>query len=230
MTHLILASATFFVIHAFVSGTSLRFWIIDKIGLKLYIPMFAISSLVALVWMARSYGAASDLFLEPLWNFGLPGDWLAFFLVLAGFVFVVVGLATKNPTTVEQGGLLTSENPVVGILHVTRHPFLVGVALWAIAHLAVNGDPPSIVFFGTFLIVVLNGMHNIDKKRQRVYGEDWNDFAAATSIVPFAAILQGKARFELREIGILKIMIGLAAFAAFNYYHWYLFGKSVPPF
>ncbi|MBO9475623.1 hypothetical protein J7413_18930 [Shimia sp. R10_1] len=43
-----------------------------------------------------------------------------------------------------------------------RHPMLIGFSLWAVAHILVNGDAPSIVLFGGLLawalaeIVVLN--------------------------------------------------------------------------
>jgi uncharacterized membrane protein len=33
-----------------------------------------------------------------------------------------------------------------------RHPLLIGVMVWAVAHLIVNGDPPSLVLFGGLLV------------------------------------------------------------------------------
>ena len=33
-------------------------------------------------------------------------------------------------------------------MRLLRHPLLIGVILWSVAHLLVNGDPPSLVLFG----------------------------------------------------------------------------------
>ncbi|MDB6180130.1 NnrU family protein [Paracoccus fistulariae] len=41
------------------------------------------------------------------------------------------------------------------ITEVIRHPQLVGFALWAVAHLLINGDLPSFVLFGGLLIWAL---------------------------------------------------------------------------
>ena len=37
----------------------------------------------------------------------------------------------------------------------TRHPQLIGFSLWAVAHLLVNGDLPSLVLFGGLLVWAL---------------------------------------------------------------------------
>jgi uncharacterized membrane protein len=38
------------------------------------------------------------------------------------------------------------------IKRVLKHPMLVGVKLWALAHLITNGDLGSIILFGSFLV------------------------------------------------------------------------------
>lgn len=35
-----------------------------------------------------------------------------------------------------------------GIVRITRHPFLWGVALWALVHFIVNGDLASVILSG----------------------------------------------------------------------------------
>jgi protein-S-isoprenylcysteine O-methyltransferase Ste14 len=42
-----------------------------------------------------------------------------------------------------------------GIVRVTRHPFLIGVGLWAVVHLVANGDVASFIFFGAFAVTAL---------------------------------------------------------------------------
>ncbi|MCA0871006.1 NnrU family protein [Seohaeicola saemankumensis] len=62
----------------------------------------------------------------------------------------------RHPATVGINNLLmifalylTSPGPSKGaILYRMRHPMLTGFALWAVAHLLVNGDVPSFILFG----------------------------------------------------------------------------------
>jgi uncharacterized membrane protein len=49
-------------------------------------------------------------------------------------------------------------------------------------------------------------------------------FAAVTSNVPFAAIIQDRNQFRFEEIGWKKVLIGLAVYAAIFALHPYLFG------
>ena len=68
-------------------------------------------------------------------------------------------------------------------------------ALWAAVHIIGNGDTAAIVFFGAFLVTALAGMPSIDAKLARRDPAAWQALSAATSIVPFAAIAQGRNRF-----------------------------------
>ena len=161
MTSLLLAAATFLALHVVVSGTRLRDAIVGAIGDSLYRGLFALASLATIVWMARAYAAAPGL---PLWQAPRSLHWLAVLLGLPAALLVAVGLTTPNPTTTGAESLLAEGVPVRGIVRVTRHPFLAGVAIWAFAHLLVNGDTASIVLFGTLLSLALLGPRLIDAK------------------------------------------------------------------
>ena len=224
MTDLILGSAVFFLIHAVVAGTAVRFRIIEAIGLKIYVPLFAIGSLGGLWWMSTSYNAVREAGVTMLWNAWPWGDWLTAILMLPALLLVVVGLMTKSSTAMKQGKLLEEGDAVTGILRVTRHPFLIGVALWAATHMITNGDLESLIFFGTFLIVVLNGMRNIDRKRLRIHGDAWTKFEDKTSVMPFVAIAQGRNSFNMSEIGLVKPLLGLVVYLALAWSHGMIFG------
>lgn len=49
------------------------------------------------------------------------------------------------------------------IFYKMRHPMLTGFSLWAIAHLLVNGDTPSLVLFGGLLVWALAEMVVINR-------------------------------------------------------------------
>jgi uncharacterized membrane protein len=110
---------------------------------------------------------------------------------------------------------------VRGIVRITRHPFLWGVALWALVHLIVNGDLASLVLFGSLLVLALGGTVSIDAKRRRHFGEQWTQFASVTSGVPFAAIAAGRNRLgpALVEMGVIKPLAAIVVYAAVFYLH-----------
>jgi len=228
MNSLIAASAAFFLIHAVVAGTKVRFWLVDKIGLKVYVPIFATGSLAALWWMIDAYNNMSGAGLDAIWLSCPWGHYLTAVMMFPALLLVVVGLMTKSPTAMEQGALLDQRDIATGVLRVTRHPFLVGVALWAATHMVVISDPSSLVFFGTFLVVVVNGMRNIDRKRLHIHGDAWTAFAEQTSSVPFVAILQGRNRLNWGEIGAVKILAGIITYLAIAGLHYWLFSAPTP--
>jgi uncharacterized membrane protein len=130
---------------------------------------------------------------------------------------------------VRQEGALDRPDVVKGMLRITRHPFLWGVAIWAAGHLLVNGDRASIVLFGAMLLLALFGTSSIDAKRKRALGATWDGFAAQTSNVPFAAILAGKQKLSLGEIGWWRLALAVAIWAALLFGHPYAFGVSALP-
>ena len=226
MASLLLAAATFLALHVVVSGTRLRDAIVGTIGDGPYRGLFALASLAIIVWMARAYAGAAEL---PLWQAPRSLQWLAVLLGLPAALLVAVGLTTPNPTTAGAESLLAEGVPVRGIVRVTRHPFLAGVAIWAFAHLLVNGDTASIVLFGTLLSLALLGPRLIDAKRARAYGERWAAFAAQTSVLPFAAIAAGRNRFVVYEIGTWRLLLGAVAYVALLAGHRWLIGVPALP-
>jgi len=99
----------------------------------------------------------------------------------------------------------------------------------ASAFFIVNGDLASVILFGSLLLLALGGTAFIDAKRRRSFGDEWNRFAQATSNVPFAAIAAGRNQLRpaLREIGILRPVIAIAAYALLLVLHGRLFGAPL---
>ena len=213
MLSLLLASACFLLIHFGVSGTRLRDVLVARLGDGPYRGVFSLASLAGIVWMGYAYARAPLL---ETWG-RLPGlHPAAFAVALLGVLLAVLGLAAPNPTSVgREATLAQGAAGVRGITRITRHPFLWGVALWALVHLVVNGDLASLTLFGALLVLALGGTGSIDAKRRRRFGREWQDFAASTSNVPFAAIASGRNRLgsALREIGLLRAAIAVAVYA-----------------
>ena len=197
MLSLLLAAIFFAGIHLGVAGTTLRDRAIAALGQNGYRVAFSIATVVGLAWLVMAYNRAPYVVTWGMLEWWKP---FAIILMLPASLLVVVGLTTPNPTAVAQENRLAQ--PPQGIVRVTRHPFLTGVAIWALVHLIGNGDVASCVFFAVWAVVALAGTVSIDRKRRRLLGAAaWEPFAAQTSIVPFAAVAAGRNRFRPGEIG-----------------------------
>ncbi len=223
MTQLILAALFFFALHVGVAGTSLRNRAIEKLGEKTYRGAFSLLSLLGLFWLAHAYRAAGYI---ETWGQLAWFKPIAAILMLVAFLFAALGLTTQNPMAVGGENLLMADAPAQGIQRITRHPFLWGVAVWAATHLIANGDMASLVLFGSLLILVLLGMVSIDARRKMLCGPHWERYAAATSIIPFMAIREGRNKLVLSEFKAWQIVAAIVLYLAVMHFHQGLFGVS----
>ena len=219
MAMLALATAVFLLTH-YVSSTPLRSGLAAVLGENVYLGLYTLVSLGTLGWMIWAYVKAPY---ERLWIGDEFKVW-AVVLMPVSLVLIACGALGKNPSAVRQESALRSMGEPRGILRVTRHPILWGIALWAFVHLISRGDIASLIFFGGFLLLAISGTVLQDLRKDKMIGVDWQRFAATTSNVPFAAIIQGRNQFRSDEIGWRKVLIGLALYFVLAFLHPYLFG------
>ena len=230
MSMLITAAVVFLAIHLLIAGTPLRDAITGAIGEGPYLGLFSLASLGAIVWLALAFGAAhASADNRVLFDLGRGAQDLAIPVVLIAFLIGVPGLMMPNPTSVGQSGAVSKEETVRGILRVTRHPFLWGVAIWSAIHLAANGDLASIILFATFLALSVLGTFSIDAKRKRKMGEAWTAFASRTSNLPFAAIVSGRNSLKVGEYLDWRFLAAIAIFVVVLFAHARVIGVSPFP-
>ena len=223
MTMLWAAAAVFLGIHVLISGTRVRDALTSTIGEGPYTGLFSLASLAAIIWLVIAFnhanGGAED---RTLYSLGVGIRHLAIPVVALAFFLGVQGLLSPNPTSVRQEGAVAKESTIHGVVRITRHPFLWGVALWAGFHVAANGNLASVIFFGTFLVLSIVGTFSIDAKRKRKLGEAWKEFAAKTSNVPFVAALRGNP-LRLSESFGWRFGVAMLVFLAvlFSHAHWF---------
>ena len=192
-----------------------------RIGDGAFRIVFSVLSVAAIYFLVHSWIAAPT---SPLWS---TPDWLRWLLVLAmlpAFVLFVGSVSGPNPTAIGQDE--AARQAPRGIIRETRHPMLWSFTIWAAVHLIGNGDTAALVFFGAFFITALAGMPSIDAKLAHRDPDWWQAISAATSVVPFVAIAQGRNRFVAAEIGWLTPALGLLAWIVLLVAHPWLFGVA----
>jgi uncharacterized membrane protein/cytochrome c551/c552 len=221
---LVVASLLFVFGHFLLSSGWLRPRLIARLDLGGFQGAYSLFAAATLGWMIYAWTQAPFV---PLWDPVPWTRWVPFLSMPPILVLMVAGYTTRNPATVAQEKAVTQ--PPVGIVTVTRHPGLISTALWAAVHLPANGDVATATFFGSFVVLSLGGVWHIERRRLRAHGEAWRAFTAQTSILPFAAILGGRCRLDLRGIGAVRLLAGMGSFVVFLFVHGWLTGASPLP-
>ena len=215
---LLLATIFWIATHNGFAGTDIRTRLVGKIGEVGFRIAYAVTSIIAIMMLVQAWEAAAAM---PVWS---APAWLRLILaaaMLPAFLFFAAGLL-RNPTAV--GGEALAGQQARGIQRITRHPMLWSFALWALVHVIGNGDLASLIFFGTFAISAFLGMPSIDRKLAARAPEAAARLRAETSIIPFGAILAGRNRLVLGEIGWLAPLLALLGWAALLHFHARFFG------
>jgi uncharacterized membrane protein len=205
MISLMLAALFLVLSHFLVASTPLRSQLAGRLGEERYLAVYTVLTLVAFAWLIIAYLRAPAL---VLWV--TPGWTVALLLpvVLVGGVLVTAGLSTPNPVIVRQGRLFEKADIVQGILRVSRNPFFWGASLLSLVQLIILGDAAGLLAFGGIAFLGIVGSFMLDAKKARQHEVAWHAFAAATSNVPFLAIIGHRQRLSLREIGPRRIASG----------------------
>jgi uncharacterized membrane protein len=225
MWTLALACAFFLLIHILVSGSNLKSQLVGALGLTAYHILFSLFSICGFAWMVSAFfSARSDVLNLYIWEAPLPLKIVAFVVNFVGFMVWIVGALSPSPTNLLSLKKMP-DTPVYGIIRVSRHPVLAGIGLMSAAHLVANGNLASWIFFGTLTALCLSGAHSIDRKREAMMGEAYARIKRRTSILPFAAILDGRTPFNASELGLVRIMLASSLFALLVVLHELLFAK-----
>ena len=127
MTWLILGLILWWAVHLLpVAASSMRQGLTNKIGLGPSKGLAAVLIILSVVLMVVGYQAAAPTI---VWT---PPDFMWHINNLLMVIAVIVFIAGSFPSVIRQR---------------IRHPQLTGTKIWALAHLLVNGDVPSIVLF-----------------------------------------------------------------------------------
>jgi uncharacterized membrane protein len=113
-----------------------------------------------------------------------------------------------------------------GLERITRHPFFVGVAIFAGAHALLATRLTGALFMGGLALFALAGARLQDRKLLALRGDSYAAWCAATSTLPFAAIAAGRQRFVAAELPYGMLALGLALAFVLRAVHGSLFAHG----
>ncbi len=188
MTLLIVGLVVFLAVHSLTTLRATRAALVSGMGEGPYKGLYSLAATVGLVLIVWGFARYRDTSYHQLWN---PPSWLhPAALVLLWFAFVALAAAYS---------------PLGKIKSTLRHPMLVGVKSWALAHLLVNGDVGGIVLFGSLLLWA--GYDRIALKRRGDSG---------------AAQVDGVTTGDA-----IALVVGSAAYAAMFWLHPLVIGVAI---
>ena len=212
-----LAWVGFLVTHSLPLRPPIRPWLQARLGQRGFTIAYSALSLAALVWLIGAAGRAPVVL---LWNWTPWQGHVPLAVMLP--VCVVLALAIGRPNPFSFGGAHNDRfDPThAGIVRMTRHPILLALSLWALAHVAPNGDLAHVLLFGFFAIFAAIGVRLVDRRRQRDMGVAWHRLhAEVTSSLE-------TARPTSWGGAIARGIAGVAFFVGLIWVHPWLFGVS----
>jgi uncharacterized membrane protein len=185
MTMLIAGLVLFLGIHTLTTLREPRAMLIGRIGEGPYKGLYSLAAAAGLVLIVWGFGRYRDSGYITVWDppFGLRHVTLP----LMWFSFVAIAAAYAPAGRIK------------GMLH---HPMLVGIKIWALAHLLANGDLGSLILFGSFLAWAV--YDRIAVKRRGDPGAARSGFTAGDAIAVVLGSVAYGAMFWLhpRLIGV----------------------------
>ena len=162
----------------------------DRLGAGPFKGVYSLVSLAGLVLLIWGYGVARQ---QPvvLWNPPVAMRHVAALLTLFSFVLLAAAYVPGNQ--------------IKARLH---HPMVLGVKVWALAHLLANGTLADVLLFGGFLvwaIVLFAVSRRRDRRENTVYARG---SAGATGITVVVGVLAWAAF----AMWLHRVLIGVSPF------------------
>lgn len=160
----------FFGAHVFTTQRNARMALIGKLGERGYKGLYTLVSLTGFILFVYGWPDAS---VAPFYT---PPYWLhhvTLALVPIAFIFLVAAYA-----------------PPSHLAAWAKHPMLLGVKIWAFAHLLSNGDTRSVILFGSFLAYAVFDRIAVKRRGGPVRGAGpWRNDALVVGIGVVAAAI-----------------------------------------
>lgn len=206
------AFAVFFLSHSIPVRPKVKSHITAKTGALGFTLLYSILSIAVLTWIIIAAGRAPfvEIWAWAPWQNHVP---------LTGMLLatVIVTIVFGQPNPLSFGGWnnerFDPEHP--GLIGWIRHPLLIALLIWSIAHMVPNGNLAHVIVFGLFAGFSLLGMWIIDRRSKRILGlENWQRLSNT------------RRRLSITRRGITRILIGVLIYLAILYSHEWVIGVT----
>lgn len=216
----------FLAIAAFVLGHILpgllRRHIVSVIGNTAYVIVFSVISTGLLIWVVAAELNADYI---ALWPYDPRAHWVPVIAMIPVCMLWVAAVRQPCPLSIGRSRGFDPQNP--GINRLTRHPLLLGFAIWGTAHLFPNGHLAALIFFGGSAVFAIAGFWRMETmRRSRMDAEQYR------------LILERTRRFDITGLwhgafGWRDVIGGLILYGVILYLHPIILGRdplAFPPF
>ncbi len=191
MMLLIVGLILFLGVHLLPTVPDVRTGLIARFGAGAYKAVFSILSLIGFAVIVMGYhkmqlhpGKNPVLWDPPLWT-----RHIALALMLPAMIFVV---AANVPSRIRSA---------------VKHPMLLAIKIWALAHLLANGDLASLLLFGSFLAYAVYDRISVKNRGAR---GPLGDAAPTSAINDVIVIGVGAALYAALLLGLHQYLIGVS--------------------
>jgi uncharacterized membrane protein len=184
MTLLIIGIIVFLGLHLLPTISGLRGKLAARLGENGYKALFSLLSVAGFALLVYGFAKAPviQVWSPPGWT-----RWVAIVLMLPAFIFLVAAY-------------------VPGQIKVRlKHPFLVAVKTWALAHLIANGDLASIILFGSFLAYAVYDRITLKHRKPTAIVEVQGSGPPRNDVV---AVVLGTALYVVFLVWLHPLLIG----------------------
>jgi uncharacterized membrane protein len=160
---------------------------IDRLGEVKWKGLCAIISLIGLVLIVIGYGQARQMPVV-LWQPPIYLAHIAILLNLVAFIFLAASASTNNAIRLK-----------------LKHPMILGVKVWALAHLLANGTLVDLILFGSFLLWAV-----LDFRSARKRPIHMQEKVAVSSKATIIVIITGVVVWAAFIFGLHQYLIGVS--------------------
>ncbi len=217
----VLALGAFFLSHALAVRPPIKGRIVGRIGARGFALAYSVLSVAVLAWLVVA--AARAPFVE-LWPRQPWQGWVPIAAMLPVSLVLALTLGRPNPLSFGGANNAAFDTARPGLIAWMRHPVLVALLLWSLAHMVPNGDLAHVVLFGLFAAFSALGMRLIDARKQREMGQQaWQALVAG-------AREAGPLATDTRTAELwLRLAAAVVGYLGFFMLHGTLFGVAPVP-
>lgn len=161
-----------------------------RLGESSWKGMYSLLSIAGFALLIWGYGQARQAPVA-LWTPPLPMRHLAGLLTLIAFIFITAAYVPRN-----------------GLKARLHHPMLLGVKVWALAHLLTNGTLADVFLFGGFLVWAILCFKSA-RQRDRANG---TVYPAGTASGTAITVVAGAAAWAVFAFWLHGMLIGVRPF------------------